>query len=462
MTTAAPALSVVATAEEPTAVEKFNFDGEFQSRIAALTIRDTTFNQLIDGLLEPGYFESELESYLVGVALRYYAKYKKTPSGLGIYAILIREDIESRVLSKLMAAGVIGRLKELFEVDISDRDFVVDQVATFARHQAVQDAMYKAITKLDRKDFDGIATVMRAALDVGINQDGDSYDYGEMIDARTGERLDRAAGKVPPQGITTGYAPLDAVLYHRGWGRKELSVLLGAAKAGKTTALIDFAINAWADGKNVLYVTLEVGRDVIASRMDANISAQAMMELDSHTHDVRAKVADFVSKRVRGDGSKSVFKIEEFPSGRLKPSDLRRLIERYKSKGILFDLVAVDYADLMAPENHTNSAVENSKSVYVDLRGIMSAENIAGLTATQAQRGASGMNVIKADNVADDFNKIRIADLVISINKTDEERAAGRARLHFAASRNQDGGFTMEIEQAIDRMKFITRVIGFA
>jgi replicative DNA helicase len=138
MTGAAPALSVVAAAEEP-AVEKFNFDGEFQARIAALTLRDTAFNQMVDGLLEPAYFESEIESYLVGVALRYFKKYRKAPSGLGIYGMLIREDLDTKVLPKALAAAAIGRLKELFEVDISDRDFVVDQVATFARHQAVQE-----------------------------------------------------------------------------------------------------------------------------------------------------------------------------------------------------------------------------------------------------------------------------------------------------------------------------------
>jgi replicative DNA helicase len=461
MVSAAPALSVVPAVEEP-AVEKFTFDGEFQARIAALTLRDTTFNQLVDGLLEPGYFESEIESYLVGCALRYYGKYKKAPSGLGIYAMLIREDLDSKVLPKALAAAAVGRLKELFEVDISDRDFVVDQVATFARHQAVQEAMYKAINKLDKKDFDGIATVMRQALDVGANQDGDCYDFAAMIDSRTGVRLDRLAGKLPPSGITTGYKPIDELLYHKGWGRKELSVILGGAKAGKTTALIDFGINAWAVGHNVLYASCEVGRDVIADRMDANISAQAMMEMHHHTHDVRQKVADFAAKALRTDGTNAKFIVHEFPTGSLKVSELRRLIERYKSQGIVFDLVVVDYADLLCPERHTDSAVENSKSIYVDLRGLAIREAFAVLTATQSNRNGINANIIKAEHVADDFNKIRIADIVISINRTDEERAAGKARLYFAASRNQGGEFTIEIEQALDRMKFITRVLGFA
>ncbi|MDP9155281.1 MAG: DNA helicase [Pseudomonadota bacterium] len=463
MTVASPALSVVpaATAAEPPAVEKFNFDGEFQARIAALTLRDTTFNQLVDGLLRPEYFESEIESYLVGAALRYFGKYKKAPSGLPIYAMLIREDIDTRVLPKNLAAASIGRLKELFETDISDREFVVDQVATFARHQAVQEAMFKAIHKLDKKDFDGIATVMRAALDVGANQDGDTYDYGEMIDSRTAVRLDRAAGKMPPTGITTGYKAIDELLYHKGWGRKELAVILGGPKAGKTTSLIDFGINAWASGKNVLYASCEVGRDVISARMDSNIAQQAMMELDSHTHDVRAKVADFAQKAIRADGGRATFRVHEYPTGALKVSELRRLIERYRSQGIIFDLVIVDYADLLCPERYTDSAVENSKSIYVDLRGLAIREDLAVLTATQANRVGAGANIIKAEHVADDFNKVRIADLMISINRTDEERASGHARLFFAASRNQGGEFTLQIEQALDRMKFITRVLGF-
>jgi replicative DNA helicase len=211
----------------------------------------------------------------------------------------------------------------------------------------------------------------------------------------------------------------------------------------------------------VLYASCEVGKDVISARADANMSAVLFKELDTHTHEVRQKVTEYASKALKSDGSKAKFKVHEYPTGGLKPSELRRLLERYKSKGVKFDLVIVDYADIMCPERHTDSAIENSKSIYVDLRGIAIREDCAVLTATQANRVGASANVIKMDHVADDFNKVRIADLMISINRTDEERASGRARLFFAASRNQEGEFTLEIEQALDRMKFITRVLGF-
>jgi replicative DNA helicase len=187
--------------------------------------------------------------------------------------------------------------------------------------------------------------------------------------------------------------------------------------------------------------------------MDANIGDQLMMELGSSILEVDSKVKKFLEKA-------GTFKIREYPSGSMKVSDLRRTIESYKSKGINFDMVIVDYADLMAPERMTDSSVENSKNVYVNLRGLAMQEKFAILTATQTNREGFKSTVIKAEHVAEDFNKIRIADLVISINKTDEERLANEARLYFAASRNQAGNFTIRIQQDVDKMKFIVKVLG--
>lgn len=63
--------------------------------------------------------------------------------------------------------------------------------------------------------------------------------------------------------------------------------------------------------------------------------------------------------------------------------------------------------------------------------------------------------------MAEDFNKIRTADIVISINTTKEERLKGEARLYFVASRNQESGITLKIKQDIPKMQFISGFIGF-
>jgi replicative DNA helicase len=154
------------------------------------------------------------------------------------------------------------------------------------------------------------------------------------------------------------------------------------------------------------------------------------------------------------------FVIREFPTGTMSPSDLRRMIEKYKAQGMMFDLVIIDYADLMIPDRVTDNMQENSKSVYVNLRGMAMQEGFAVLTATQTNREGAKKAVATATDVAEDFNKIRIADIIISINITPEERALGQARLFFAASRNQRSGFSIRVEQNIDQAKFISRVLG--
>lgn len=432
----------------------YEFDAAFQSKIAAMTLRDPLFVQRTDGLIDPAYFENTVEARLVSINLAYFKRYKRLPDRASLGELL--KKAQATKVFKSEEVPLIGTtLKLLFTHDIADRDFVIDEVAEFARHQAILKAMEGSIHSLERKDFSAIQAAMQKAFNVGSVNVSTGYDYGEELASRTEERVDRAAGKHPPTGISTGFPKLDDLLYHKGWGKRELSVLMGAAKAGKSTALISFGINAIAHVHryNVLYVTLEVAAKIIAERMDANISDHAMFELNTSIHDVKDKVARFLERAGK-------FVIHEFPTGSMAVSDLRRLLEHYKGRGLQFDLVIVDYADLMRPERVTDNNIENSKSVYVALRGLAMEEGLAILTATQTNREGAKKTVAGMTDVGDDFNKIRIADVVISINKTDEERVANRARLFFAACRNQQSGISVCIEQAIDRMKFITKIVA--
>ena len=438
----------------------YDFDEGFQSKIAALCLRDATFMQQTEGLIKPEYFESEKNAALVNMGLRYFEKYRKCPGDKSIIGSLIKHDLVNKVISKELAVACIGYVAEkrdhgFFQVDISDRDYVVEQVSQFAKHQAIHAAILNSVELLDKRDFEKIEKAITQAANVGKNEDGGAYDYGEMIEARTEERLLRAAGKLEPTGITTGYEEIDKALYHRGWGRRELSVLMAPAKGGKSTALMDFGIAAAGSVSryNVLYVTLEVAAKIMAERLDANVAKVAMSQLGLNTHTVNQAVKEYMSKAGK-------FVIQEFPTGSMRVSDLRRLLERYKAKGTKFDLVIVDYADLMQPERVSDSGIENSKSVYVALRGLAMQEDIAILTATQTNREGAKKAVATATDVAEDFNKIRIADIVISINKTDEEKSQNQARLFFAACRNQQDGFSIRIAQDLEKMIFISEVMG--
>jgi replicative DNA helicase len=451
MVGAAYAGATTAAPEEAVEIEKFEFDEQFQTTIATLALRDTEFMRRAAHLLKPDYFESTGEAGLMDLVLRYYERYKRVPDA-SVVPTLIRDAVTSARMKKDVAAEVVRAFKIMKDGSVGDREYVAEKVAEFARHQAVGQAILSSVSLLEKKKFDPILKAIKEAYDVGLNEADEGYDYWNMIEARTEERLDEASGKTPPKGISSGLPKLDELLMHKGWGRKELTLLMGGAKAGKSTALINFAKAASMVGKNVLYVTLELAARIISERLDASISENIIKELGKNIHDVRTKV-EALSKRA------GLLRVHEFASSKFTPNSMQALIDRYKAKGIVFDLVVIDYLDIMAPNFRTQDSVENSKSIYTDMRAIALMEGFAMLSATQTNREGFKSTVAKAEHVAEDFNRIRIADLVISINITDEERSKNEARLYFAASRNQESGFTVFIQQDMQRMTFIKSII---
>lgn len=434
-------------------VAHFSFDADFQTRLATFAVRDVDFMNRVGHLLKPEYFEHAGEATLVNISKRFMEEYKALPDHT-IMAQRIKEDVAAKIIKK----DTIPLVKEFFtqvykSSDFSGRQYLEEKVVEFARHQATTAAILKSVELLEKGDFAKIEKNIKSAIEVGVNEDGAAYDYYDTISLRTSERLDDASGMKPPRGITTGHLKLDEILYHRGWGRKELATIMGGAKAGKTTALIGFAKSASVKGFNVMYVTLEVSARIIAERLDACMSDTEIKALGSHIKDVEAKI-EALKALPHG-----LLKIHEYPSGTFSPNQLRALLDRYKAKGVNFDLVVVDYADIMAPNFRYNDVIENSKSIYVDLRAIAQEHNVAMLTATQTNREGYKATVAKAEHVAEDFNKVRTVDLMISINITDEERSKGEARLYFAASRNQESGFTLFIKQDIAKMKFIESIV---
>lgn len=431
---------------------KFDFDAEFQTRVAALSTRSIDFVNRVGHLLKPEYFEDMGEATLVNLALKYFERNRALPDKT-IMADVLKRSVAAKIVKKDVVPLAVNAYKRLYgSEDLSGREYIEERIVEFARHQATSAAILKSVDLVHRREFEQVEKFIKEAVGIGINEDGGAYDYYSNISIRTSERLDDAAGTKPPRGITTGHLKLDEILYHRGWGRKELATIMGGAKAGKTTALIGFAKAASQAKFNVLYVTLEVSAKIISDRLDASISDTLMKELGRHIKDIEAKVSAMESKSGK-------LLIHEFPSGTFSPKQLRALLDRYESKGQKFDLVVVDYADIMAPNFRFNDVIENSKSVYVDLRAIAQEKDVAMLTATQTNREGFKATVAKAEHVAEDFNKVRTVDLMISINITDEERSRGEARLYFAASRNQESGFTLFIKQDIARMKFIESVL---
>lgn len=431
----------------------FEFEGDFQQKIAALILRDEAFYRRVDGLVKPEYFEERSLSALVHIATTYHEKYKRLPERPE-WAELIKDAKAEKAIRDDDVPDMVTALKKILTGALPARDYAVDKVAEFAKKQAISAAYMMTIPLVEKGEHAKAEKIMQKAFATGAQAVVQDNDYWNSIESRTQYRRDVEAGLIQKDGITTGLPKLNKMLYHMGWGRKELSVVMGGAKKGKSTGLLHWALEGSKAGFNCLYVTLEVAAKIIMERMDANVSGVDMSDLSSKGNEVEKGVKDRASLRKPGH-----LKVVEYPSGVMTCADLRKVIEFYRAEGIIFDLIVVDYADIMAAELKSGNDINESKQVWLGLRAIAHEENAAVLTATQTNRAGFTADVAKAEHAAEDFNKIRIADLVLTINRTDEEKAKGEARLYFAASRNQAGEFTLKISQELGKMRFMTGIL---
>lgn len=428
----------------------YDFGEDFQTLMLGYLFRDVAFNVQTEGLIKPEYFTTEVHSVLAALGTEYFRTYKNVPSRPAMN-LLLKEAIDGKRIKPELKAEVIATVKAAFEEELKDTEYVVQQTVKFARKQAFTNAVLKCAELIDKDEYDEVEGIVEKATLVGKNDDAEQYDFWKEAENRMKYRQAIVAGTIRPNGITTGFKDLDNSLYHQGWGRKELSVLMGPAKSGKSMALVTFGMKAALAGHNVLYVSLEVNKNIIADRLEANLSGIKMNDLAMQMK--KAHDTTIISETRAGH-----LKVHDYASGTFTPTDLKRLLNRYEANGIKFDLVILDYADLMAPDRMTNEPRENSRQIYVGLRAIAFEHNLALLSATQTNRAGFKEAVGKMEHVAEDINKVRTVDLMISLNRDEAELGSNEARLYFAASRNQEA-VLVRVKTDIGSSRYIESVL---
>lgn len=437
------------TAATPT----YEYDEDFQRTLAALVLRDADFVARTEGLVLPEYMSSHIDGVLVNIVKPYFDKYRICPS-MKMLPTLIKDGIDRKVIRKDDLPDLVARIKELSVEDLTDREFIMGEVARFARRQAMEAAIFKCAELVDKGRIDDTEQVMKEALCVGLAEDTNRVDYFGTIDSRSHIREEILAGRIKPNGITTGHSAIDNVLYQKGWGRKELSVIMGPAKSGKSMSLVGFAAAAAKAGFNVAIFSLEVSNEILADRLDAHLSSTKMNELATSIGVVSTRVS-----RIAAAGT-GLLDLYEFPTGTLSPGDVRRICAKRANTKEAYDMVVVDYADLMRPDRHSDETRENSRLIYVGLRAIAVEFNLAMVSATQTNREGFSASAGKMEHVSEDINKARTVDLLLSLNATPDEKLRGEARIYLAGSRNQASDIAVSVKTEIGKATYIAAVTG--
>jgi len=393
------------------------FGTSFQSKVIASCLTDTIFLQTVMEVLEPAYFESDSNKWLVEEIHSYFIKYKTTPT---LEAIKIAiDDVENDVLK----IAVVEALKDAWRHrEATDLQFVQEKTLDFCRNQVLKSAIMESVSLLENQNYDGIKTVIDNAMKAGTAVDI-GHDYNVGIEERL-TKSTRITIKTP-WDITND-------IMDGGLGEGELGVVVAPAGVGKTWLLQSIAAGALKRGFTVVHYTLELNENYVGLRYDTIFSGISTQNIKFQKEEVK-KIIEALEGRMI---------IKYYPTRAASVITISAHLKQLELKNIIPDLVIVDYADILKDVSGMREVRHQLGSIYEDLRGMAGEFKVPVWTASQANRSALEEEVIDATKVAEAYSKVMTADFVLSISRQAQDKLSHTARCHIIKNRFGIDGIT--------------------
>jgi archaellum biogenesis ATPase FlaH len=393
----------------------------FQVKVIAAMFTDRLFLQQISDIIQPDYFESDANSWLLEVILTHFIEYKAPPSKdvLKVKLTELSDDGPESILK----TAILEQLKDVFRfMESDDLSFVKDEILKFCKNQKMKQAIMESVPLLQQGNYDQIKLNMDNAMKAGADTNI-GLDYKLNISARYSEAARHT--------ITTGWDVIDDLM-DGGLAEGELGVVMAPAGIGKSWLLINIGANAIKAGHTVIHYTLELNENYVGQRYDSVLTGINAQALKNHQETVEEKM-----QQLRGD-----LIVKYFPTKSVGVMGLKAHLEKTIMMGKKPDLVIVDYGDLLKI-NTKKDKHEALEELYEELRGMAGEYSIPLWTASQAGRSALEEDVIEADKIASSYGKVMVADFLMSLSRKVEDKMSGTGRGHVIKNRFGPDGITL-------------------
>lgn len=389
----------------------------FQVKAIAAMFSDRGFMQQIADIIQPEYFESDANIWVLEIILDHFNKYK-TPPTKDVLKVKITD-----VTDEVLKVAILEQLKEIFRyIESDDLKFVKDEILTFCKNQEIKRAITESVQLLSIGNFDAIKTTIDNAMKAGADTDvGLDYKKDIAIRYTTAAR----------DTITTGWDVVDDLM-DGGLAKGELGVVMAPAGIGKSWLLINIGRNALKVGKTVVHYTLELNQDYVGQRYDSVLTGIGAQELKHHISDIEKTI----------EKTPGTLIIKHFPTKSIGVMGLKAHLEKIIMLGTTPDLVIVDYGDLLKI-NTKKDKHEALEELYEDLRGMAGEYNVPVWTASQASRSSLEDDIIEADKIASSYGKVMVADFLMSLSRKVEDKLSGTGRGHVIKNRFGPDGITL-------------------
>ena len=390
------------------------------------------------------YFEDINQKIVCDEIIKFVGEYKQ-PSTKEILCIEVekRNDINDSQFQEI--TQLIGSLED----EYAEFDWLVNTTEKWCRDRAIYLALMESIGLADGKDEtkgrDAIPTILSEALAVSFdNHIGHDYlqDYEERY-----ESYHRKESKIPFDleyfdKITKGGLP-----------NKTLNIALAGTGVGKSLFMCHVASGVLLQGKNVLYITLEMAEEKIAERIDANllnVPIQDILDLPKPMYE--SKVTN-LSQKTQG-----TLIIKEYPTASAHSGHFKSLLnELALKKSFRPDIIFIDYLNICASSRYRAGSNVNSysfiKAIAEELRGLAVEGNVPIVSATQTTRSGYGSSDVDLTDTSESFGLPATADLMFALISTDELEGLNQIMVKQLKNRYNDPTINKRFVVGIDRAK---------
>ena len=408
----------------------FSFEEDFQNSLLYQMVVDRMFYLKYSEHIKPTYFTNTLNQIASKSLSEFFSEFRKQPTFSELLEYPLNFETKEE---ELYYKKHISILENSAPETVS---FVEKKVSEFCKRQSVIRSLFKAAGKIVSGKFEEIGRDINDAINIGevVENDYDFFDPENIKNRRNSNYRDI---------VPTLIKSLDRVL-KGGLAKRELGIVVGAPKKGKTTTMLNLATGALYYGQFVVYVTLEMPAAQIAHKVDSRVSGvtlDGIFESSSHER------IDREVSTLKGRGCK--FVIKEYSSGTLTVERLHKELQAVEARANRkIDIVFVDYLTILktrSGEASTDGWVE----VAVNLRGLAGEMNVPIWTAMQCNRSGEDVETITAVHVSKAHEIVGVVDVMLSFNQTRAESGIKEGRFYVIASRV--GPSHVEIPVSIDR-----------
>ena len=405
---------------------------------------DEEYSRKVIPFIEPDYFEQRTEKVIFEEISQFIVNY-----GGAITTEALQIELENRTDLTETEIKESRDITGMFNDSPADRQWLLDTTEKWCRDRAIYIALMESISiadgQDDKKNRDAIPSILSEALAVSFdNHIGHDYlqDYEERY-----ESYHRKEDRIPFDleffdKITKGGIP-----------NKTLNIALAGTGVGKSLFMCHFASSVLLQGKNVLYITMEMAEEKIAERIDANLLNVPIQDITDLPKKIFENKVTNLAQKTQG-----TLIIKEYPTASAHSGHFKALLnELALKKSFRPDIIFIDYLNICSSSRYRGNSTVNSysyiKSIAEELRGLACEANVPIVSATQTTRSGYGSSDVELTDTSESFGLPATADLMFALISSDDLEGLGQIMVKQLKNRYNDPTVYKKFAVGIDRAK---------